>query len=120
MFDRGHLDHLALGARRHRRRSTTTRERLVGRGATDGAIEDLGAFHSVWFTDPDGMRVELVVIVDEQAARHPRPATAGAGLSARRRRARRSGRAEDRRGPSAMPRARIHSLLSVSATRSSS
>src|SRR6185436_17769544 len=65
MFDRGHLDHLALTA------ATPTafaaiRDRLVARGASDGAVEDLGAFHSVWFTDPDGMRVELVLIVDER------------------------------------------------------
>jgi hypothetical protein len=41
---------------------------LVTLGASDGAVEDLGAFHSVWFTDPDGMRVELVVIVDHTLA----------------------------------------------------
>ena len=74
MFDRGHLDHLALTAA-----SPATfhaiRDRLVARGATDGTIEDLGAFHSVWFDDPDGMRVELVVIVDHalQDIHAPRP-----------------------------------------------
>ena len=66
MFDRGHLDHLALtAASRHVRGA---RARLVERGATDGAVEDLGAFHSLWFTDPDGMRVELVTIVDDTLA----------------------------------------------------
>lgn len=65
MFQRGHLDHIAL--------TTTTadafdelRQRLVLRGASDGAVEDLGAFHSLWFTDPDGMRAELTWIVDDE------------------------------------------------------
>ena len=38
------------------------RDRLIARGATDGTIEDLGAFHSLWFTDPDGMSGELTLI----------------------------------------------------------
>lgn len=71
MFDRGHLDHVALGADspesfQHLRR------RLVDRGASDGTVEDLGAFHSLWFQDPDGMQAELTLIVDpELAAIHP-------------------------------------------------
>ena len=64
MFDRGHLDHLALTAS-DREAFSAARERLVARGASHGSVEDLGAFHSVWFTDPDGMQVELVVIVDD-------------------------------------------------------
>jgi catechol 2,3-dioxygenase-like lactoylglutathione lyase family enzyme len=74
MFERGHLDHLALTAA-----SAATfeaiRDRLVTRGATDGTVEDLGAFRSVWFDDPDGMRVELVVIVDDElrGIHEPRP-----------------------------------------------
>ena len=40
------------------------RDRLVARGASDGAVDDLGAFQSVWFTDPDGMQGEVVLIVD--------------------------------------------------------
>jgi catechol 2,3-dioxygenase-like lactoylglutathione lyase family enzyme len=63
MFQRGHLDHLALGAE-----SSTAfqqlRDRLLARCATDGVVEDLGAFHSLWFTDPDGMRGELTLIVE--------------------------------------------------------
>jgi len=76
MFDRGHLDHIALTST-----SADTfvlaRERLIDRGASTGAVDDLGAFHSLWFDDPDGMRAELVLIVD--AALHgihePRPLT---------------------------------------------
>lgn len=65
MFQRGHVDHIALTAA-----STDTfavaRQRLIDRGAATGAVDDLGAFHSVWFEDPDGMRGELVVIVDPE------------------------------------------------------
>jgi catechol 2,3-dioxygenase-like lactoylglutathione lyase family enzyme len=63
MFQRGHLDHLALGAA-SRAAFDELRERLIERSATDGTIEDLGAFHAVWFTDPDGMRGELTLIID--------------------------------------------------------
>ena len=74
MFDRGHLDHVALGA------SSVAdfdelRRRLVERDASDGRVDDLGAFYSLWFRDPDGMDAELTVIVDaELAVLHaPRP-----------------------------------------------
>ena len=77
MFDRGHLDHVALTAE-----SATAfqviRQRLVERGACDGAVEDLGAFHSLWFEDPDGMHVEVTVIVDATLGviHEPRPLAA--------------------------------------------
>lgn len=63
MFQRGHLDHLALTADSPAAFGVL-RDRLAERGATDGRVEDLGAFHSLWFTDPDGMRGELTLIVD--------------------------------------------------------
>jgi catechol 2,3-dioxygenase-like lactoylglutathione lyase family enzyme len=74
MFDRGHLDHVALGAA-SAEHFETLRQRLVERGASSGSIEDLGAFHSVWFTDPDGMHAELTLIVDPtlQGIHAPRP-----------------------------------------------
>jgi catechol 2,3-dioxygenase-like lactoylglutathione lyase family enzyme len=74
MFQRGHLDHLALGAR-SADHFDELRHRLLERGATDGAVDDLGAFHSLWFTDPDGMQAELTLIVDETLAgiHEPRP-----------------------------------------------
>jgi catechol 2,3-dioxygenase-like lactoylglutathione lyase family enzyme len=74
MFQRGHLDHVALGAASPED-FETLRGRLVARGATDGTVEDLGAFHSVWFTDPDGMHAELTLIVDStlQSIHAPRP-----------------------------------------------
>jgi catechol 2,3-dioxygenase-like lactoylglutathione lyase family enzyme len=64
MFARGHLDHLALTAG-SLESFDVLRQRLIQRSACDGSIDDLGAFQSLWFEDPDGMRVELVVIVDQ-------------------------------------------------------
>jgi catechol 2,3-dioxygenase-like lactoylglutathione lyase family enzyme len=63
MFRRGHLDHIALTAS-SAASFEALRARLVERGATTGVVENLGAFHSLWFDDPDGMRAELTVIVD--------------------------------------------------------
>ena len=77
MFDRGHLDHIALTATSPDD-FETLRRRLVERGATNGAVDDLGAFHSVWFEDPDGMRGELVVIVDEALSGIHAPTPLGA------------------------------------------
>jgi catechol 2,3-dioxygenase-like lactoylglutathione lyase family enzyme len=74
MFCRGHLDHIALTAR-----STESfeelRTRLVAAGASDGTVEDLGAFHSLWFQDPDGMRGELTLLVNHalEGIHAPRP-----------------------------------------------
>jgi len=65
MFERGHLDHLALGAASPAA-FELCRRRLLERGATRGEVEDLGAFHALWFEDPDGMRGELSLIVDSE------------------------------------------------------
>jgi catechol 2,3-dioxygenase-like lactoylglutathione lyase family enzyme len=74
MFDRGHLDHVALNAASEDA-FDTLRARLIERGACDGTVDDLGAFHSLWFVDPDGMQGELAVIVDAslQGIHEPRP-----------------------------------------------
>jgi catechol 2,3-dioxygenase-like lactoylglutathione lyase family enzyme len=82
MFDRGHLDHVALGAG-SRESFEAVRRRLVERGATDGTVEDLGAFHSLWFRDPDGMDAELTLIVDPSliGIHAPRPTTEEYGAS---------------------------------------
>ncbi|OFX18577.1 MAG: bleomycin resistance protein, partial [Anaeromyxobacter sp. RBG_16_69_14] len=79
MFDRGHLDHLALAAASPDA-FERLRRRLVERGASTGSIDDLGSFHSLWFDDPDGMRVELTVIVDGtlRGIHEPRPLFAAA------------------------------------------
>lgn len=74
MFDRGHLDHLALGAASSES-FAEVRRRLVERGACEGQVEDLGPFHALWFRDPDGMQVEVTVIVDPElrGIHAPRP-----------------------------------------------
>ena len=74
MFQRGHVDHLALNASSPED-FDVLRARLVARGSTDGGVEDLGAFHALWFEDPDGMRVELTCIVDPElrGIHEPRP-----------------------------------------------
>jgi catechol 2,3-dioxygenase-like lactoylglutathione lyase family enzyme len=76
-FQRGHLDHVALSAT-SKQTFELLRGRLIDRGATSGAVDDLGAFHSLWFEDPDGMRVELTVIVDADLRdiHEPRPLVA--------------------------------------------
>jgi catechol 2,3-dioxygenase-like lactoylglutathione lyase family enzyme len=80
MFDRGHLDHIALTAA-SQEAFETLRDRLVQRGACDGGVDDLGAFHSLWFEDPDGMRVELSLILDPslQGIHEPRPLAVAKG-----------------------------------------
>jgi catechol 2,3-dioxygenase-like lactoylglutathione lyase family enzyme len=74
MFGRGHLDHVAITAGSDSA-FDTLRARLAERGATNGAVESLGAFQSLWFTDPDGMHGEVVLIVDHDLAtiHAPRP-----------------------------------------------
>jgi catechol 2,3-dioxygenase-like lactoylglutathione lyase family enzyme len=74
MFSRGHLDHIALAARSNES-FEELRLRLVECGASDGKVEDLGAFHSLWFQDPDGMRGELTLLVNRtlEGIHAPRP-----------------------------------------------
>lgn len=61
MFRRGRLDHLALEAR-DEEALEILRRRLVARGACEGNITDFGAILSVWFTDPDGMELEVCCV----------------------------------------------------------
>ena len=74
MFQRGHIDHLAFSAK-SAYAFETLRARLIEAGASDGRVDDLGAFHALWFVDPDGMRGEVALIVDEtlQGIHEPRP-----------------------------------------------
>jgi len=65
MFTRGHLDHLALGVPSGAA-FELVRARLVAAGASSGVVEDLGAMHAIWFTDPDGMKGEVCLIVDPE------------------------------------------------------
>lgn len=63
MFQRGHLDHIALLANSPES-FERLRERLMEVGASDGTVEDLGAFLALWFQDPDGMRGEVTLLVN--------------------------------------------------------
>jgi catechol 2,3-dioxygenase-like lactoylglutathione lyase family enzyme len=83
IFCRGHLDHIALTAQ-SREGFETLRQRLLEAGASDGNVEDLGAFHSLWFQDPDGMRGELTLLVDPtlEGIHAPRPLAGAAPMPA--------------------------------------
>lgn len=72
MTDRGHLDHLALDVP-SREVFDQVRSRLVDRGASDGAVSDLGPKLSFWFVDPDGMHVDWVRDPSLQGFHAPRP-----------------------------------------------
>jgi catechol 2,3-dioxygenase-like lactoylglutathione lyase family enzyme len=74
MFQRGHLDHLSLTAA-SADGFEQLRLRLLEAKASDGRIDDLGAFRTIWFVDPDGMRGEVALIVDPafRSIHEPRP-----------------------------------------------
>jgi catechol 2,3-dioxygenase-like lactoylglutathione lyase family enzyme len=74
MFRRGHLDHIALNAQSSEG-FEELRRRLLAVGASDGTVEDLGAFQALWFQDPDGMRGELTLLLDPtlKGIHAPRP-----------------------------------------------
>jgi catechol 2,3-dioxygenase-like lactoylglutathione lyase family enzyme len=74
MFGRGHIDHFALNV------STpsafqTVRRRLIDRGVSDGSIADLGPVLNLSFSDPDGMHIEVCLIIDAtlQGFHQPQP-----------------------------------------------
>jgi catechol 2,3-dioxygenase-like lactoylglutathione lyase family enzyme len=67
MFDRGHLDHLALDAPTPAALGVL-RDRLVAAGASDGTVTDYGAMLSVHFVDPDGMHGEVCWLGDPSFA----------------------------------------------------
>jgi catechol 2,3-dioxygenase-like lactoylglutathione lyase family enzyme len=58
MFGRGRIDHLALQAA-SLDAFETIRDRLIGRGATDGFVTDFGPILSLFFRDPDGLECEV-------------------------------------------------------------
>lgn len=74
MFNRGHLDHFALTAASPEG-FAELRARLGARNACAPNVDSLGPFRSIWFTDPDGMRGELVLITDAslRGIHEPRP-----------------------------------------------
>ncbi len=60
MFERGHLDHLAINVT-DLEAFLELRHRLVERGASDDTITDFGMVWSVSFTDPDGLDAEVAL-----------------------------------------------------------
>lgn len=79
MFGRGRIDHLGLQAS-SKEAFDTIRNRLMGRGATDGFVTDFGPILSVFFRDPDGLECEVCVANPAQVPGvvHP-PGTPAAG-----------------------------------------
>ena len=75
MFGRGRLDHLALEAASIGA-FDEIRNRLLGRGATDGFVTDFGHILSLFFRDPDGLEAEVCVAnPDAQPGVHNPPGT---------------------------------------------
>lgn len=63
MFERGHLDHLAIDVP-DVDAFEEVRRRLVACGASDGAVTDFGVARNVWFEDPDGHGSEIALWAD--------------------------------------------------------
>jgi catechol 2,3-dioxygenase-like lactoylglutathione lyase family enzyme len=60
MFERGPLDHLGLQAA-SLEAFAEIRRRLIDRGAADEFVTDFGPILSMFFTDPDGLELEVCV-----------------------------------------------------------
>ena len=82
MFRRGRIDHVGLQAASVGA-FDTIRDRLVGRGASDGFVTDFGPVLSLFFRDPDGLEGEVCVENPnaEPGVRNP-PGTPAAGYTA--------------------------------------
>lgn len=84
MFERGHLDHIAVNAT-DLDAFYEVRRRLVQAGASDGAVTDFGAVCTVSFQDPDGCYGEVALWRDgrlltfAERSQHPYPTTLPAG-----------------------------------------
>jgi catechol 2,3-dioxygenase-like lactoylglutathione lyase family enzyme len=63
IFERGHLDHLALNVA-DEETFQLLRRRLVERGACDGTVTDFGPVKTCFFRDPDGMDCEIAMWAD--------------------------------------------------------
>jgi catechol 2,3-dioxygenase-like lactoylglutathione lyase family enzyme len=61
LFERGHIDHLALAAG-DAATFEALRQDLVLRGVSDGEVTEFGIGRSVYFEDPDGMGCEVVLL----------------------------------------------------------
>ena len=63
IFERGHLDHIALDVA-DEQTFELVRRRLVERAASDGTVTDFGRVRSVSFVDPDGWEGEIALWQD--------------------------------------------------------
>ncbi len=78
MFARGRIDHIGLRAA-DLGAFTEIRRRLMTAGASDGFVTDFGPTLSVFFTDPDGLEGEVLVINPEaEPGVHNKPGTPSA------------------------------------------
>lgn len=68
MFNRGHLDHVAINVPDEPAFHEASR-RLVERGASDGTVTDFGVLKSISFRDPDGMEAEVALWASKPARR---------------------------------------------------
>jgi catechol 2,3-dioxygenase-like lactoylglutathione lyase family enzyme len=66
MFDRGHVDHVALNVP-DVETFEKLRDRLVERGASDGLVTDFGSVRVIVFRDPDGFEGEIALWQDHPA-----------------------------------------------------
>ncbi len=60
MWGRGRIDHVGLQAASPEA-FATIRQRLIDKGASDGAINDFGRVRSIFFRDPDGLEGEVLI-----------------------------------------------------------
>ena len=74
MFDRGHVDHFGLDAT-DADAFWALHDRLVADGHSTGEVTDFGPVIGFDFTDPDGMRCEVNLVLDPSLAdgHAPRP-----------------------------------------------
>jgi catechol 2,3-dioxygenase-like lactoylglutathione lyase family enzyme len=83
MFERGHLDHVAINAS-DESSFETLRQRLIEKGASDGIVTDFGRVCTVSFVDPDGFDAEIALWRNEpvrpfdQRRRYSTPVTEAA------------------------------------------
>lgn len=68
MFNRGHIDHLAINVEDEAALYEAGR-RLVARGASDGMVTDFGMLRSIHFRDPDGLDAEVALWCSEPPRR---------------------------------------------------
>jgi catechol 2,3-dioxygenase-like lactoylglutathione lyase family enzyme len=68
IFNRGHLDHVAINVA-DENAFDEARRRLQAAGASDGTVTDFGVLKSISFRDPDGLEVEVALWGNEPVRR---------------------------------------------------